>query len=444
VFLRYFEAHAPLHAAQMQRRGTKVFLAGLAGLAAPSGGTTAVVGRFANPWVFFGSAERPPGLPLLAVRAARCALAANPDDANAYLRLGQAYLALRDLTVEHSTGGRFPLLAMLRHVQIATALENALVLAPDLEEAHRLLIELYLARGYLDAALEHVRARARVVRRAGPQRGEDPERFERRLAELDRGVQELEDLVQDRQNQLTIHTPGHGNPRAEAQAARGLGLARRALDILLESKDVLFGIAGAKLQLELLLMTGQAERVRALLDDEALRASRLRLGVFELPPPPGRAAGYRPPAYEWLLACQAAATGDYNEAEATLAAALAPMRTLHEQRQKQLGPAFALALAAELGTFAQPSHAVVQLFSRYQREQLQEGIDQVDFLVADEADLSVVAGMLALESGQPRPAALHFKEALSLMSLARAPCAGRPLALAYLHLLRQQHSRPVP
>ena len=440
VFLRRFEDQAPQHTRAIEKRAWATFGTGFAGLPALPGGPPAALGgilfRLKYPGPFQGETGRPPALPLLAVRAARRALAANPDDANAYLRLGQAYLVLRNSTVERSREGRLPPLAMLRHVQIATALENALLLVPDLEAAHQALVELYAARNYLDAALEHVRARARVVRRAGPQPGEDPERFERRLAELDGGVQELEGIVQDRQNQFTIRTAGHGNPLAEAQAALALGLARQALDILLESKDVLFGIAGAKLQLELLLMTGQADRVRALLDDEDLRASRLRLGVFELPPPPGRAAGYRPPAYEWLLACRAAASGDYNEAEAALKAALDPMRKMREERLKKLGPALSKALAAELGAFSQPPHTIVQHFARDQREELQWGLAQADFLMADQADLSAVAGMLALESGRPQLATLHFKEADSLASSARSPCAGRPLALAYLRLLR--------
>ena len=442
VFLRRFEDHAPQHTRALLKRGWPTFGAALAGLPALPRGVPAVLGgilfRLQNPLPFFGETGRPPALPLLAVRAARRALAANPDDANAYLRLGQAYLMLRNSTVERSREGRLPPLAMLRHVQIATALEHALVLAPDSEAAHQALVELYGERNFLDAALEHARARARLARRAGPQPGEDPERFDRRLDELDKRVEELERVVQDRQNQLTIRIKGHGNPLDEARAALKLGLAKQALDILLASKVELFKIAGAKLQLELLLLTGQAERVRALLDDEDLRANRLRLGVFELPPPSGRETGYRPPAYEWLLACRAAASGDYNEAEAALAAALVPMQILHRQRQQQLGPALSKALAAEVGAFSQPPHLIVQLIASDQRERLQGGIDQVDFLVADQADLSVVAGMLALESGRPRPAARHFEEALSLASTARAQCAGRPLALEYLRLLRQQ------
>src|SRR5206468_681819 len=79
---------------------------------------------------------RPPALPLLAVRAARRAVAVNPEDANAWLRLGQAYLLLRNVTGERSGEGLLPPLAQLRHVQIVTALEQAVRLDPDVEVAH--------------------------------------------------------------------------------------------------------------------------------------------------------------------------------------------------------------------------------------------------------------------------------------------------------------------
>src|SRR5207248_5557810 len=111
--------------------------------------------------------ERSPALPLLAVRAARRAVAANPEDANAWLRLGQAYLLLRNLTCERSGEGLLPPLAQLRHVQVATALEQAVRLNPDHEAAHRALYELYGQR-YLDQALEHRREELRLSRRAGP------------------------------------------------------------------------------------------------------------------------------------------------------------------------------------------------------------------------------------------------------------------------------------
>src|SRR5207248_3342242 len=70
---------------------------------------------------------------LLAVRAARRALAVNPDDAGAYLLLGEAYLRLARQTREQGWRTFLPVLADIRRVQALTALEQAVLLRPDLD-----------------------------------------------------------------------------------------------------------------------------------------------------------------------------------------------------------------------------------------------------------------------------------------------------------------------
>src|SRR5207245_1330144 len=100
---------------------------------------------------------RPAELPLLAVRAARRAVAANPDDANAHLWLAVAYMDLRDKTVERSLGRTLAPLLMVRRAQAAAALLHALKLNPDLEAAHERLAELYEEAHFLDAALDRRR-----------------------------------------------------------------------------------------------------------------------------------------------------------------------------------------------------------------------------------------------------------------------------------------------
>jgi hypothetical protein len=449
VFLRSFEDLQEQQESAMKKQAWATFGAGLvqAGVptlpgSSPSAALSGVLLRLRFQQPFFGETGRPPALPLLAVRAARRAIAANPDDARAYLFLGKAYLALRDLTVEHSREGRLPPLAMVRHIQVVTALEHALTLNPDLEAAHLDLSRLYYERNYLDAALEHARAHARLVRRAGRPPRVDRAQFERQLEEWDQRVQELEGEVQKRQNQLVVRGRGHGNPLAEAQAAQSLGLALRARDILLQSKVELFNIAGAKLQLELLLMTGQAERARTMMADEAVQKSRLKLGIFEMPPPAGREAGYRPAAYEWLQACGAAGTGDYDDADAALAAAVEQLRDLHAVDLQHLARGIPLAVTAEVGAFAHSPAVVVQLFTQMSRERVQLGLEQADFLLADQIDLTVVAGMLALESGRPQSAMRHFEYALKRAASCKTVCGGRSMALAYLRQLRHYHHQP--
>ena len=85
--------------------------------------------------------DRPPALLLLTVRAARRAVAANPGDANAWLRLGQAYVLLRDETCERAGLGLRSPLAQLREVQITTALEQARQGWPGLRRPRALVSE---------------------------------------------------------------------------------------------------------------------------------------------------------------------------------------------------------------------------------------------------------------------------------------------------------------
>src|SRR5262249_22465810 len=135
-------------------------------------------------------------LPLLAVRAARLALAENPDDANAWLRLGQAYYTLHRATDERTRSGNSALLGLLRHVQIATALEHVLMLDADLDPAHEGLSILYGERMFLDVALEHRHHVLRLTRRSR-RPGETDNEHRHRLRKEEADVRRLEQLVQD-------------------------------------------------------------------------------------------------------------------------------------------------------------------------------------------------------------------------------------------------------
>src|SRR5262249_37390134 len=117
----------------------------------------------------------PPEALLLAVRAARRALAANPDDAGAFLLLGEAYLRLARQTKEQSWSLRLPLLASTRRAQALTALRQAVLLRPDLDQAHALLFRLHAGAGHLDQALDHLLARKRIASQQADQRGPDRE-----------------------------------------------------------------------------------------------------------------------------------------------------------------------------------------------------------------------------------------------------------------------------
>jgi tetratricopeptide (TPR) repeat protein len=166
-----------------------------------------------------------PVLLLRAVQAARRAVAADPDDAGAYLVLGQAYLLLSVTTRERSWQLELPQLRALRRAQAAEALNRAIRLRPKLAEAHLALAELYALAGYLDWALEHIRAYAK----AGALAGEAPDVAKVRLAKVRKDVKRLEGEVQKRRNRF--EEAGRLRILARAQRARALGLAGTALQM---------------------------------------------------------------------------------------------------------------------------------------------------------------------------------------------------------------------
>jgi len=313
---------------------------------------------------------------------------------------------------------------VLRHVQAATALEHALILDPQLESAHRALAELYAARAYLDAALEH-RLEAMRLARTRPDQEE-------------KEVKALEQLVRDRKNEFAIQArPLTGDSLARARLAINLGLARVALDeVLLKSSVKLFGADGARLELELLLMLGRAEQVRALLDDDELRENKHVLGEAEVPAPPrpGYRPSYRLPSYEWLRFYQSAATGDYGAADAALREVLA-----HYERQEEKGPeqvrrALPLAVAVEVGLAAPGSPPWMRIVVANMREHMSRLLAGSAYLPLERADLSTLGGLLALEEGATAAADDYFRAAVVLGGAGHF--AARPLAAAYLRRLR--------
>jgi hypothetical protein len=450
VFLQLYWDAASAQWQKSHARSWSVYLAGLVGLPtqpasplAASGALGLRLGR-CMPLFLAGRGEQPPALPLLAVRAARRALAKNPDDARAYQGLARAYFALRDDTAEHSREGSLPPLAMLRHVQIAAALENALVLNPDLEAAHENLAELYAQRQFLDVALEHRRAQLALVRRSKPQPGEPADAFAHRLARLEDQVLELETLVGERENAFGLREGSlRDKPLERARLALALGLARKALDdILLKSRVLLFGTGGARLELELLLLLGRAEQVRDLLDDEEMQQNGPTLGLAEIPgiDPSGRFTVERLPAYEWFLCCRAAASGDYDRAAAALKDILDPMHAEVRQNLPFLPRTLPVVLGTDLGTTASlPGSGLLPHLVGALREQTAEKLVQTYRLQAEAADLHVLAAMLDLERGLPAAARRHLEQAEALCppgSPSQAYAAGRALALACRRWLR--------
>ncbi len=447
VLIHYFEDRA---ARQVQERLTRCFgwAAALPGSPALSAGPVDGCVRLLiqlerMPPALGDLSQRPPAAPLLAVRAARRALADNPDDANAYLFLGRAYLALAGLTPERVVYDSFLPLARLRHIQIAVALENALRRNPGLEPAHEDLANLYAGRNFLDAALDH---RREAVRRPAPRRaarrrnrrgvrapaGADGERHQRAGARGRRSAQSL-------------HPPGPdagAQPYRKAQLALRMGLVRLALeDVLMQSPMVLLGGEGIALQVELQLMLGRVEPVRDQLNNTDWQANKKNLGVLDLHGGTDAGTGppYRLPAYDWLLLCQAAAVGDYEQADAALQAlrdGMGGQRLVGDLRRLRRNLPGVLAWQVALSS-SRPSWLPLHLACEDLR--MSELLTALSLLLTEQADLYVLSGMLSLERGMPASAEESLETALSLGRLGSAAgrvSAGQPLAKAYLRIMQ--------
>lgn len=381
-----------------------------------------------------------PAWALLAVRSARQALAVNPEDANAWLRLGQAYGHLRYATRERVWAEGLKLLDVVRHVQTVTALEAAARLDPNARLAHELLAQLYERRVYLDAALDHRRAVTRIVRDGGPQPGEKPEAFDRRLKEAERAEQALEQFVIDRRNQYEIRSKDlTGNPLARARMLVDAGLAKQALDdVLLRSEAIGLGIDGARLQLELLLMLGRAARVRTEMTDEEFKTGKDRLGRIAIPTPllPSYPGAYPLPSYEWLMALLEAGTGDAAAAERMLGAI---DDTWRDSGEKEVGRTLLVGLAVEVGLGACPETVLVRRLYEQELESTERLLTGSSLLRVARADVHTLAGLLALERAAAADAEKHFREA---QRLGRSeddrvlPFAGRPITDAFLERIR--------
>jgi hypothetical protein len=403
-----------------------------------------------SPSFFRNVDEDLPALPLLAIRAARRALAVHPEDANACLCLGQAYRFLWETTGEGVRCRATSLIAELRQAQAAAALEQAAHLDRDSQVAHQLLTELYQEQGYLDAALDHRREEVRLTRRSGRRAGEDQQTFARRLARLEQRTSTLESVVRERQKRFDSLPASVTQPRERAEAALRLGLARQALDdILLPSSPVLLESSGVNLELKLLLRLGRIEQLREWMQGQELEMHGENLGLHNLPAPalPGYTSSYRLAAALWFRFLWSAPQGDYDLAQSQLRVLLDRLESARQERLRSLRRSLALTLADEILLSAQPELLLLQLLGHKDRMTTTHLLGCWLSFDGNAADLSVLAGTLALERGWIRQAERDFETALGIhlpVAGTHANFAARPLAEFYLQRLRAAQGREYP
>jgi hypothetical protein len=423
--------------------GLLAYRACLGGFSLPVGGAAVDPARPPSPLLFqvadaqwrefqYWQDDGPPALLLLAVRAARQAIAANPQDAQAYLRLEQAYKALRFRTRERAWCAELPALALLRHVQMVTALERAVTVQPDLTFAHLELATLYAQFrsgqnpdwGYIDLELKHFRAAQEQLQRAGRQPQEDPKAYDDRLKELDRQVTELQKTVQKHENQFVV-SASNWKVLKKAEKALSLGLAEQALTVLREAEGLELGQRGAQMQFDLMLTTGQAGEAGELLRTEELKGN---LGFT--------AAGVSAtvPAYEWYRVVAAAADGAYGDADKQLEelADQKDPRTVLEGRLQGLKEAARVKEPDEVfvcrilgrGLMETPQEKPLAWLAMNHLVRFNETQPLFNFAGEwqEQAELLVLRGLLALEAGKTDEAEAVFRQALAI-SVPPARCA---------------------
>jgi tetratricopeptide (TPR) repeat protein len=389
--------------------------------------------------------EEPPTLYYLAVRAARRAVAANPEDATAYLLLGEGYLGLLQAMQEPARAAYYMMLErsllqstrerprpaqlrqflQLRQAQASAALNRALALRPDFLQAHLHLGRLYQEMGYLDLALAHWQSALRLSRQTGPPAGMNREDFQAHQAQNEEQVQRLAREVQKRADAATLAS-ADAPTRQRAFVAVQNGLAGKALELLLESDLSAFGKEGMELELELLLGTGRPWDVQQWLRPE-------------------HAGDLGAASYYWIRARAAAAAGDYTSAEEDCAeAARAVARGPDSPQPVRLRENMAFLVATlVLDGHRSADSSLANALARVNQAALAGQLQNLAQLLRQQADSTVLRGLLALEEGEWEEAELAFRAALTLWKDKSTAASGggldfngRILAQSYLRWLQ--------
>jgi hypothetical protein len=365
----------------------------------------------------------PPECLWSAIRAARRALHENPDDAHAYLILGESYLRLLHDTRERVWQARLPRFTRMRQVQASAALNQALIVQPDLIRAHDRLSQLYQDMSLWDLSLDH-RRQALTFARAQPRsESESVKEYENRMARLGEEVERLDNEMTRIQRQFDADTANLKTIDRVERAVRN-GLGGKALEILLASDAGSMGQRAIMLELNLLLRTGRVGEVREwmspdhreTLGDDVYLEDQLQL---------------------------AAATGDYEQADAVLA----EWTALYDDQPPR--PYVALSVANEiLQTRLDKQSAFLQaalMCSEWQMSRAptwdHRGMFRLIIQGLSEnmqrfADLMVMRGLLSLERGDTVPARVYFERALETYHSGEGLDFGsRPVAEHFVKLL---------
>jgi hypothetical protein len=405
---------------------------------------TPTANAMAHLQLFFLSQDAGPVAPLLiALRDARQAINADPHDPLAYLALGEAYYGLYFLTRERLWHNDLPSFGQLRTYQMLAAYKEAVRRKPDLAAAHKRLIQLYGPDNLNmpDLALEHMKAYLDLSLTAGP----PPQPvaravFEAEMESLPRQIASVERYLSDAAKEYATVTAKMVTLDRVAKAEE-LRMAHKALQILLGTDFSLLGEMGTRLELKLLLLTGQASKV------ESWTAPILNvlpdvIGAME----------------HSITQAQVAATlGNYQLADEYLQKMLVKNVDLVGFGQKPLPPSQVVATLAgmalaqelaphwwplppfnreELDLIAQNPFGTSFKSTRLLSQTLPRLLD-----MQRNSSIETLRGVLALERGETAEAEARFRAALDFVGAGSTlqpgiDFPGRKIAAGYLQLLK--------
>lgn len=344
--------------------------------------------------------DGPPGLPWLALRAARQAVHDRPSDPQVYLRLQAAYATLHQTTRERSWGNQFPLLIVVRRIQLCYALKQALALDPDLESVHAALAGMYEQQSFRDLELKHRDEMLRLSRDAGPRPNEKPDDFQKRIEALEKYNENLKKGVETATNEFEVAADKKPKMMDKLQLALQYGLPDKAIELLQPNKKEL-SPDEIRFALELRLQVGELDEVREVLTEQLKDIGPIRYRWDTLP------------AYEWFQFLLAAGSGDYQRADELL------QRIEDQQRPIILdlfqGQALNLFPLSRL-ELPQTQPLAALALQRLQQDSAIRRLLGYPFGRVQQADLYTLRGMIALESGDTERARQRFETARDLGS----------------------------
>src|SRR5262249_26540068 len=182
----------------------------------------------------------------LVLRAARRALAANPEDGPTYFRLGQTYQRLHSLPQENNLGATAPLLASIRRTQMIAALQNSLRLQQFDDEkdvqAHEALFDIYnrnppYGLGYFDAAVHHFREVLNKRTAMGPQLGVSAAQHNKMIDNMTAQLAQRDAELEKRLDRYNLNSAGKGGLE-KVRIALQEGLGETALTALEEAEEI--------------------------------------------------------------------------------------------------------------------------------------------------------------------------------------------------------------